>query len=372
MHPVLLSLLLSLLLLLSACAEPEVPAPQPRTVLVQVVPDERDAQPGDVEVYAGEVRARYEHEQGFRIGGKLVERRVDVGASVARGDVLARLDPEDVRLQANAARAQVSAAAAEVELARAELVRSEDLHQRNYISESALDARRTALQAAEAALRQARAQAEVADNQSAYAELRAEQAGIVVAVSAEAGQVVAAGQTVVRIVQPEAREVLFHLPESRMRNYTVGQAAQVKVLGEDGLRPALIREIAPVADVATRSYAVRVSLLPPDEADATLAPAPLGATANVLFARKRSGGIELPLSALTAIESRPTVWVVGEGERLASRSVLIGAMRERGVEVVQGVQAGERVVVAGVHLLIEGEQVRVREVGAPVALDVSR
>ncbi len=96
------------------------------------------------------------------------------------------------------------------------------------------------------------------------------------------------------------------------------------------------------------------------------------ATANVLFARKRSGGIELPLSALTAIESRPTVWVVGEGERLASRPVLIGAMRERGVEVVQGVQAGERVVVAGVHLLIEGEQVRVREVGAPVALDVSR
>lgn len=356
----------AVVLALIGCSGPAPEEAQPRAVLVRTLATTPAGVNRDVDVYAGEVRARFEHDLSFRIGGKVLERKVDVGAHVKKGDVLARLDPQDVTLAANAARARVSAAEADVALARAELERGENLHAANFISASALDTRRTAVDAAEAALRQARAEADVAGNQSEYAVLRAEQSGIVVAADVEAGQVVSAGQTVIQVVQPSQREVLIYVPESRIRGFAAGRPAQVQVWGERRLYPATVREVAPVADRASRSYALRVAI------DGEVDDLPLGATANVIFERPQEARLELPLAAVTAIESEPTAWIVDESDSVQPRRIQIGPMRESGVVVLEGLEEGMRVVVAGVHKLVPGERVRVIEASSPVALDLAR
>lgn len=351
-------------LVLAACSEaPPVDTP-PRTVLVQRV-SLLGADPTH-NVYTGEVRARHEHLLGFRIAGKVVERKVDVGAMVKKGELLARLDPQDVLLAAQAANAQVGAAEAALALARSEFERSERLHQTGFISASALDSRRSALDAADAALRQARAQAGIALNQSEYALLRSEQAGVVVEAPVEPGQVVAAGQTVFRVVQPEPREVLINVPESRIQAYTLGQAAVILPLGHDKPYVGAVREIAPVADPATRTYALRVAIAAPD---ALLS---LGASAHVVFDEARSAGVTLPLGAVTAVDASARVWLVGGDDTVGPAPVVIDGIHENGVRVTSGLEEGSRVVVAGVHRLVEGERVRVVEVDRPVALDAER
>ncbi len=349
---------------LAACSGPPPAEKPPRTVLVQTV-GESDA--SALQVYTGEVRARHETDLAFRIGGKLVERTVDVGAQVSPGQVLARLDPQDVRLAASAAQAQVAAAEADLALARTEYARSEDLRKRNFLSESALDARRTALKAAEARLRQARAQAASAGNQAQYAALATDVEGVVIAAPAEAGQVVSAGQPVVRVARTGEREVLIHVPESRIGELAQGAAATVRLWADASRQYAgTVREIAPAADPATRSYAVRVAV------PAAGAALPLGATASVAFVAPRQAQALLPLAAVTRIDGKPTVWVVDAASQLRPQPVETGAYREEGVEIRAGLAAGARVVVAGVHRLVEGETVRVRASSAPVALDISR
>lgn len=352
--------------LLAACSGPAPVEKPPRAVLVRTVGHgDADSQ---ARVYTGEVRARHEADIGFRIGGKLVERRVDVGARVAPGAVLARLDPQDVKLAEQAASAQVAAAEADVALARAEFQRVQSLHARNFVSASALDGRRTALQAAEARLRQARAQLATAGNQSGYAALSLADGGVVTAVLAEVGQVVAAGQPVLRVARPEEREVLIHVPESRIAELRPGSPAAVRAWANPTRTyVAAVREIAPAADAATRSYAVRVSVADADDA------LPLGATASAAFAGSRDAAqTVLPLTAVTRVDGRATVWVVDEGSRLAPLAVDAGEFREDGVVVRGGLPAGSRVVVTGVHRLVAGETVRAVDEAAPVALDARK
>jgi RND family efflux transporter MFP subunit len=349
----------------AACSGPAPTEKPARTVLVREL-GAATALPA-INVYTGEVRARVESDVAFRIAGKLVERRVDTGAAVRRGEVLARLDPRDVELAASAAAAQLAAAQAELALARAEMKRSEELRAAGFISASALDARRTALAAAEARVREARAQAATAANQAGYAELVADADAVVVATPVEAGQIVAAGQPVVRLARPDEREVLIHVPESRIAAFAPGQVASVRPWAQAAREYAgVVREVAPVADAATRSYALRVSV--PD-ADAAL---PLGATANVVFAATTPAHTLLPLPAVTAIEGRPTVWVVDAAARVRPVAVEIGAIREDGVEIRAGLPPGARVVLAGVHKLVDGETVRAVAEGAPIALDAMR
>jgi len=355
---------LPLAVVLAACSGPPPAEKPPRTVLVHAVAPHSAT---SLQVYTGEVRARHETDLAFRIGGKLVERSVDVGARVVPGQVLARLDPQDVRLAANAAAAQVAAAEADVALARAEFVRSEDLRARNFLSASALDARRTALDAAKARLRQARAQAASAGNQAQYATLAADGAGIVTATPAEGGQVVSAGQPVVRLARTDEREVLIHVPESRIREIAVGAAAVVHPWAEPARRyAAQVREIAPAADAMTRSYALRVSVAAGDEA------LPLGATASVAFAAPLDAQAVLPLPAVTRIDGKPVVWVVDARSQVHPQPVETGPYRDDGVVIRAGLAPGTRVVVAGVHRLVAGETVRVADAAAPVALDIAR
>ncbi|MCC4115381.1 efflux RND transporter periplasmic adaptor subunit [Aromatoleum toluclasticum] len=351
--------------LLAGCSGPAPVDKPPRAVLVRTIGSA--ASEPQLRVYTGEVRARHEADIGFRIGGKLVERSVDVGARVRPGAVLARLDPQDVRLAEQAAAAQVAAAEAEVALARAEFERVQNLHARNFVSASALDGRRTAQQAAEARLRQARAQLATAGNQAAYAALSVADEGVVTAALAEAGQVVAAGQPVLRVARPDEREILIHVPEGRIAELQPGSPAAVRAWANPARTyAATVREIAPAADVATRSYAVRVSVAEADDA------LPLGATASVAFTDAHDAAQTiLPLAAVTRVDGRATVWVVDEASRLAPLAVDARAFREDGV-VVGGLPAGSRVVLTGVHRLVVGETVRAVDEAAPVALDVRK
>lgn len=353
-----------LLAILVGCSETRESAPVPPPVLVRTVRASAEAVSNS---YTGDVRARHEADLGFRIGGKLIERRVDVGASVRRGQILARLDPQDSALSARAAAAQRAAAETDLALAQAEYDRAVGLKEKNFISGSVLDARRSALDAAKSRVQQARAQADLAANQAAYTTLTADRDGVATAILAEPGQVVAAGQPIARIAQPGEREVLIHVPESRIADLRVGLAAQVRPWAADREYAGEVREIAPAADAATRTYAVRVAVAKTDEG------LPLGATAGVVIGgAARTESIRLPLPAVTQHDAGPEVWVVTADQRVEPRPVGVAAWREDSALIATGLTPGERVVVAGVHKLVAGQLVRPVEQTAPVALDIAR
>ena len=325
----------------------------PRPVLV--------ARPGGgaaaaLTAFAGEIRAREESPLSFRVGGNLVRREVDVGDRVKRGDLLAVLDPGDFRLQAQSAQAQVAAAQAEFERARAEQARYAALAKDQLVSRSALDTQTTALRAAEEQARAARAQLDVARNQAGYTELRAPRDGAIATRLAEAGQVVAAGQTVFTLAADGGREVAIALPESRIRDFAVGRPALVELWSTPGRRlPGRIREIAPAADSQARTYAARVTLI----GDAAKA-VDLGQSARVYVQENGNrAALSVPLSAIQrGVNGATALWVVDPKTRkLTSQPVKLGPYAEDRVPVLSGVSPDAWVVVAGGHLLREGQLV---------------
>ena len=214
-------------LVLAACSKQAAPPPAPRTVIAQVV----GARPADgANVYSGEVRARYENDLAFRVGGKVVARHVDVGATVRKGQPLARLDPQDAHLGADAARSALAAAEADHALAKAEVERYRDLYAKKFVSQAVLDARETTFNTTKARLEQARAQLATAQNQSSYTTLAAEADGVITAVNLEAGQVVAPGQAVMRFARPTEKEVVISVPESRLAELRDAKSVAVAVL----------------------------------------------------------------------------------------------------------------------------------------------
>jgi RND family efflux transporter MFP subunit len=337
----------------AACAKHDAPPPAPRTVLAQVV----GTRPADgANVYSGEVRARYENDLAFRVGGKVTARYVDVGAAVRKGQPLARLDPQDAQLAAEGARSALAAAQADHALATAEVERYRDLYAKKFVSQAVLDARETAFNTTKARLEQARAQLATAQNQSAYTTLTAESDGVITAANVEAGQVVSAGQTVMRFARPAEKEVVINVPESRLADLRAAERIAVAVLAApDRPYAGVIREVAPNADPATRTFAVKITLPDADEA------VQLGMTANVaLGERAGRDAISVPLTALTQIDGNAAVWVVDPGtSKINLRPVTVGAYREDGATIAAGLKAGEVVVTAGVHKLLAGETVRV-------------
>ena len=298
--------------------------------------------------YSGEIRARYETQLGFRVGGKVIERLVDAGAQVKAGQVLMRLDPGDAGLQLGSAEAQY-------QLAEADMKRYRDLRGKGFVSQSALDAK-------EAALRAAAAQAGLARNQSAYATLHADRAGVIAATLAEVGQVIGAGQPVLRLAQHGEREVAIAIPESQLANLKVGAAAEIMLLTDnnaDALLAGRLRELAPVADPASRTYAARVTLIQssPDVA--------LGMTARVrLTANKKSDGLLIPLTAIFQQGKQAAVWIVAADRTLSLRPVQVAAYRDDGAVIASGLAEGERIVSNGVHRLAAGEKIRAIESGS--------
>lgn len=288
--------------------------------------------------YSGEVRARIETTLGFRVGGKMVARLVDAGARVRAGQPLARLDPSDQRLAAAQAEAQRA-------LAAAELRRTQELKAQNFISQAALDAKATAAAAAAA-------QAQLTKNQAAYTTLSADADGVVAAVLAEPGQVVGAGQGIFRIARDGEREVAIAIPESRLAGLKVGAGGTAQLW--DGRRfSGQVREIAPAADAATRTFAVRFALT---DAPADL---PLGLSATVRFARAAAEEITVPLAAILQQGDQPAVWIVGADGTVTQRPIAVARYTDAGAVVKDGLQAGETVVAAGAFKLAAGEKVRV-------------
>jgi multidrug efflux system membrane fusion protein len=347
-----LSGVMALAMMLAACSHHEAPVEIIRPVqLLQV----KVGAAGEQAVYAGEVKPRHEADLGFRIGGKMVARAVDVGATVKAGEVLARLDPADVGLQAEAAKAQLAAAETEASFAKAELDRYQGLLDQKFISQSALDAKRNAYNSNRAKYEQARAQLAVTRNQANYSTLVADHDGVITAVNADVGQVVQPGQPIFRLARQDEPEVLISVPENRLAELKEASAIAVALWANPGkLYAAKIREIAPAVDATTRTFAVRVSIVNPDAA------VRWGMTANVaLQGAAIATGTMLPLTAIYQKDGAPAVWIYDPASKQVNlRAVQLGPFREDGVLVNTGLRGGEWVVTAGVHKLVPGQTVR--------------
>jgi RND family efflux transporter MFP subunit len=337
---------------LAGCARREAPPDPVRPVVLQQV---RIGAPNETAVFAGEVKPRHEADLAFRVGGKMIARTVDVGARVRKGQVLARIDPADVALQAESAKAQVAATETELRFAKAEFERYQNLFAQRFVSESALDQKRNAFEANRAKFEQARAQLAVAQNQASYSTLAAPDDGVIVAIMAEAGQVVASGQSVMKLAREDEREVAISVPENRIGEVTSAPMLAVVLLADpQKIYPARVREVAPGVDSATRTFAVRVAV--PD-ADKRVQ---WGMTANVVVRRSGSGQAgTVPLSAIYRNDGNPAVWVYDPAaQTVALRPVTIAQFREDGAVVSAGLADGEWIVAAGVHKLRPGQTVR--------------
>ncbi|MFP7723141.1 efflux RND transporter periplasmic adaptor subunit [Lysobacter sp. A3-1-A15] len=303
--------------------------------------------------FAGDVRAREESALSFRVGGKLVERTVDVGDRVRAGDVLARLDPGDLQAQTRAAQAQLAAAESELQRARADQARFTQLGEDRLVSRSTIDASNAAATAAQGQATAARASLDVARNQAGYTRLAAPADGVITARQAEAGQVVGAGQPVFSLAADGPREVLFAVPEGALAGVGVGDPVQVSLWAGDGRRlPGRIREIAPAADPASRTFAARATI------DAPAGTVELGQSARVYLAGDGGARLSVPLSALLRGDGSPAVFVVKPADStIELRPVRIGPYGADHVVVLDGLSPAEWVVTAGGHLLRDGQKV---------------
>jgi len=348
-----------LLLLLAGCGKEEPRQDEVRPVRVLKLAAGNGAERVE---FSGDVRPRYESRLGFRVGGKIVERKVDVGANVKDGQVLMRLDPQDLRLAQAQAQATLRAAETERDLAQADYKRHQNLRAQNFVSQAVLDAKQSALRAAQANVDAARAGFRGQANQAGYANLESDTDGVVTAVDAEVGQVVAAGAPVVRVARTDEKEVVIGIPEDRVGQ--LRQAGDVRVrlwADRDTAIPGKIREISPVADPATRTYTVKVSIPPNPEAR-------LGMTATVDMAAAGAGDaaqLRVPLSALVQDKGATGVWVVENGA-VQLRRVQVAGQAGNDILLLGGVQPGQTVVTAGVHLLKPGQKVKI------LTADVSR
>lgn len=340
---------------LAACQPADAPPAKPRVVLVQTIGQAS----GEQRIYTGEIRARHEADLAFRVGGRLVARLVDIGAEIKPGQALARLDPADLQLAADAAKAQLSAAESDLTTSKAERDRYAGLLAKKFVSQAAYDSKENAFNAASARLEQARAQRRLSDNQAAYGSLSSEYPAVVTAVLVDAGQVVAAGQPVLRVARPEEKEVAIAVPESRLdeirntREFTVDLWSDPKT----ALRGEL-RELSPAADPSTRTYAARIRI---KQAPATVR---LGMTARVGLSSVAHGPLEVPLSAVVDLGKGPQVVVVSAGKAVF-RPVRVAAFGETGVRISDGLQAGEQIVISGANRLVDGQAVEARQPTAP-------
>ena len=346
---------------LIACSKTEAPKEPLRAVKVITIAGSNLNVEG---VYSAEIRARVESRLGFQVGGKLLQRSVEPGQRVAAGQLLAQIDARDYQLAAQSAQAQLSAAQSQRDLAAAEYKRFEALKAQNFISGAELERRETALKAADASLNQAKAQAQAQSNQASYASLSASHAGVVTAVDGEVGQVVSAGQPIVRLAHDGPRDAVFAVSEQMVMGLKLGQAMQATLLSTGQILNGKVRELAASADPVTRTFAVKLSL-----ADSTNLP--LGVTVNV-HAGPTVGNaplvIKLPTSALRQEGQSTVVWVLDEATMTVNtQAVQLGMVDGNEVVIQSGLKPGQKVVSAGVHVLAPGQKVTLYGAAASAA-----
>ncbi|WCM89468.1 efflux RND transporter periplasmic adaptor subunit [Acidovorax sp. NCPPB 3576] len=352
-----LAALCALPIALVACGKTPAPDPRNETPLVRTVA----VTPGNesTRAFTGTVAARVQSDLGFRVPGKVLERLVDAGQTVKRGQLMLRIDPVDLRLAANAQQEAVAAAQARARQASDEEARYLDLRGTGAISASAYDQIKAAADSARAQLKAALAQAEIAGNTTRYAELVADADGVVMETLAEPGQVVGAGQVVVRIARTGKREAVIQVPETLRP--TVGSTAQATLFGSEGAPvDARLRQLSDTADRVTRTFEARYVL------EGNLAHAPLGSTVTVRLpggSRPAISTLQIPLSAVFDEGKGPAVWRV-KGTQVVRVPVTISSIEDERAQVTGSLQAGDKIVALGAHLLRDGAAVRLADQGA--------
>lgn len=345
--------LAAVLLTAVACSRPS--APQEAVRAVKLVTVGADPVNPSSE-YAGEVRARIESRLGFRVSGKLMVRSVEAGQRVQAGQVLAQLDAQDYQLSVQAAQAAVVAAQSQRDVALADFKRFEALRAQNFISGAELERREAALKAAESALTQAQSQLSVQRNQSGYTQLLATASGVVTAIEAEVGQVLSAGQPVLRLAHDGPRDAVFSVPEQVVAAFKVGLPLQATVQASGTVVRGQVREVGASADPLTRTFQVKLAL------DASQA-LPLGSTVNVQVPKLAAGpaqAILLPTTALRQEGQATSVWVLDEASMtVQAQPVQVQTVDGQQVVIAAGLSAGQKVVATGVHVLVPGQKVSV-------------
>lgn len=345
------TLITAFALSISACGRKEPPAAPERPVKLMTSSGSNTA--ASVE-FAGEVRARIESNLGFRVSGKITSRHVETGQRVRKGDELARIDPRDFQLSDQAASSQLIAAAAKVENARSEYARHQELHKKGFVSETELDRKRVELAAAEAQHEQATSSTALEKNRLTDTVLRADANGVVTAVLADTGEGVTAGQPVIRLAQDGAREIEVEFPEDRTAIAKVSAAYVVLWAKPDIKFPATLRELAAAADPATRTFRARYTVKAPADALA------LGqsATLHLQLPTLSSSASRLPTTAIFGKQNQTLVWVYDANTSQVHQQPVQIAGADGNDVLVLGLKPGTQIVIAGVHVLSEGQKVK--------------
>ena len=345
---------LAALLILAGCEANTAPGPESeRPVQIQRVSFETADSARD---FVGVVRARYETDLGFRVAGKIVTRIVNVGDRIAVGDVVARLDPEDLKLQVQSADAELTAAASNLAQAAADFERYSKLKANGWASVADFDRKKAASDEAQGRLDRARRALDLARNQLTYADLKADADGLITATLAEPGQVVAIGQAVARLAHRGEKEAVVALPETWLAEARKSKAIVRLWADRDRSFEARLRELSPQADAATRTYAARFTIENADDAVA------FGMTATVTLTQAADAKVaKLPLSAILNRGTGPSVYVVDTSGTLRLRPVTVASFAEDAALVTRGIADGDEVVTLGVQKLEAGLKVRTVE-----------
>lgn len=354
--PLLISILLTAGISGCKTKEQEDPRTLPAFVRIATV---SAAEEGD-RTFTGVVTARIQSDLGFRVPGKITKRFVDVGQTVRAGEPLMRIDVTDYAHIITTQAQNVEAARARAVQASADEARYRGLVSTGAVSASAYDRVKAAADAANAQVAAAEAQAQVAKDEGDYSLLIADADGTVIATLAEPGQVVAAGQTVVKLAHAGPREAAINLPETVRP--VLGSIAQATLYGMNESVPARLRQLSDAADPATRTFEARYVL---GGADAT---APLGATVTIELAEPgKASSTEVPIGAITDRGKGPGVFVLNKSASTVSfHPVKILRLDEEDAILSDGVHSGERIVALGAHLLSNGQQVRVADEKAAI------
>jgi RND family efflux transporter MFP subunit len=342
---------------LAACGKEEkASAPEVRPVRTVTVAQEAAS---ETLTLTGEIQPRYQADIGFRVAGKILERPVDVGTEVGKGELLARLDSQQFRQDVAVAKADVAAANAEVERSRAQEFRQRELLKNGHTTRVKYDAALKAYKTAQAQAEATRARLVQATENLGYTELTSDEDGIVTAVGADAGQVVSAGQMVVRLARPGEREAVFNIAEAGFHSPPKNPTVTVKLVSDPAVATeGKVRYVSPQADPATRTYTVRVGLpaAPPQMR--------LGASVTGSITLSQNRSISLPNSALFDKGGKPAVWLVGADHTVALKPITVARYQDDRFVVASGLSPGEIVVSAGVQKLVPGEKVRLMEANA--------
>lgn len=337
---------------LGACKKKEERPPVVRPVRSIVV---EKRQVGDPAVGTGHLRARDEVNLAFRIGGRMIQRKVGVGDRVEAGQLVAVLDSEVERNTRNSAQADVAAAQATLDQSVAFERRQKKLLDDRVISPNEYDSALRQLRTAKAQLDATQARLKSAEEQLTYTELKSDAAGVITEKGAEVGEVVPAGKMILKVAQQSGRDAVFDVPAQAMRDgLALGDQVEVWLADHPEIKATgKVRQISPEADPVTRNYEVKVGLTDPPSGMF------LGATVVGRVRLKADSLIEIPSSALTMIENKPAVWVVNaKDQRVQRRQIAIARYAPDSVIVTGGLESGERVVTAGVQQLHEGQAVK--------------